>query len=237
MRLSDYYEISQAPDRQSFESRLVDFAHEMDFGLMSAVLVVDCPGRDSAFISIGNTPTEYLEGYGNREDWARDPVLQTLKRLSAPVVYDQSMYVRGGAGDLWEEQAVYGYRTGISMVLHLPGGRHFMLGVDREQELPSDDARLTRMVADLQLLAVHAQDAAVRLLLDEAQDQLQLPRLTAREREVLRWTGEGKSSWEVGVILGMSEHTVNFHLRNLMGKLDVTSKHQAVLKALSIGLI
>ena len=72
MRLSDYYEISQAPDRQSFERRLVDFAHEMDFGLMSAVFVVDCPGRESAFISVGNTPTEYLEGYGNREDWARE---------------------------------------------------------------------------------------------------------------------------------------------------------------------
>lgn len=237
MRLSDYYEISQAPDRQSFERRLVDFAHEMDFGLMSAVFVVDCPGRESAFISVGNTPAEYLEGYSNREDWARDPVLQSLKRLNAPVIYDQSLYVHGGAGDLWEEQAVYGYRTGISMVLHLPGGRHFMMGVDRDRDLPSDEAQLTRMVADLQLLAVHAQDAAGRLLLEEAQEQLKLPRLTAREREVLRWTGEGKSSWEVGAILGMSEHTVNFHLRNLMGKLDVTSKHQAVLKALSLGLI
>lgn len=237
MRLSDYYEISQAPDRQLFERRLVDFAHEMDFELISAILVVDCPGRDSVFVGLGNTPQAFADSWGNAEDSARDPVLQRLKRLNAPVLYDQSLYVGDGAADLWEEQAVFGYRTGISMALHLPGGRHFLMGVDRARDLPANDIQVTRMVADLQLLAVHAQDAAVRLLLDEAQDRLNLPRLTAREREVLRWTGEGKSSWEVGAILGMSEHTVNFHLRNLMGKLDVTSKHQAVLKALSLGLI
>jgi DNA-binding CsgD family transcriptional regulator len=154
-----------------------------------------------------------------------------------PVVYDQSLYVKDGAADLWETQAAFGYRAGISMALHLPGGRHFLMGVDRDRALSNDDAEVTRMMADLQLLAVHAQDAAVRLLLDEAQERMGLPRLTAREREVLRWTSEGKSSWEVGTILGMSEHTVNFHVRNLMGKLDVTSKHQAVLKALSLGLI
>ena len=64
-----------------------------------------------------------------------------------------------------------------------------------------------------------------------------MPESEDEKREVLRWTSEGKSAWEVSVILGMSEHTVNFHLRNLMAKLDVTSKHQAVLKAMSLGLI
>ena len=39
-----------------------------------------------------------------------------------------------------------------------------MLGVDRDQALPSDPSELTRMVADLQLFAVHAQDAAMRML-------------------------------------------------------------------------
>lgn len=237
MRLSDYYEISQAPDRQSFERRLVDFAHEMDFGLISAALVVDCPGREPVFVMLGNTPQAFLEASRDVADSVRDPVLKRMKRLNAPFLYDQSTYVEEGAADLWETQAAYGYRTGISMALHLPGGRHFLMGVDRDRALSSDDVQLTRMMADLQLLAVHAQDAAVRLLLDEAQERMGLPRLTAREREVLRWTGEGKSSWEVGAILGMSEHTVNFHVRNLMSKLDVTSKHQAVLKALSMGLI
>lgn len=237
MQLSDYFEISQSPDRQTFERRLVDFAQEMDFGLVSAVLVVDCPGRDSAFVSIGNTPTAYLDAYSDPSDSLRDPVLRRLKSLNVPIVYDQATYVDDGAADLWERQAAFGYRTGVSMALHLPGGKHFLLGVDREASLGNDSSRITRLVADLQLLAVHAQDAAVRLLLDEAHERLDIPRLTPREQEVLRWTGEGKSSWDVGAILGMSEHTVNFHLRNILRKLEVSSKHQAVLKALSLGLL
>lgn len=237
MRLSDYYEISQAPDRGTFERRLVDFANAMDFGLISAALVLDCPGREPVFVSLGNTPRDFLAASLDAADSVRDPVLQRLKRVGTPFIYDQSTYVDAGAADLWEQQAAYGYRTGVSMALHLPGGRHFVMGVDREERLPPDERETTRVMADLQLLAVHAQDAAVRLLLDDAKRKLDLPRLTNREREVIRWTGEGKSSWEVGTILGMSEHTVNFHLRNVMGKLDVTSKHLAVLKALGLGLL
>jgi LuxR family quorum-sensing system transcriptional regulator SolR len=35
--------------------------------------------------------------------------------------------------------------------------------------------------------------------------------LTTRERDVLRWTSEGKTSAEIGEILHMTERTVNFH--------------------------
>lgn len=61
--------------------------------------------------------------------------------------------------------------------------------------------------------------------------------LTPRELECLRWTMEGKTAWEVGTILGISERTAVLHLNNAMHKLDCSSKHQAVLKALRLGLI
>jgi DNA-binding CsgD family transcriptional regulator len=48
---------------------------------------------------------------------------------------------------------------------------------------------------------------------------------------------EGKSAWNVGQILGMSEHTVNFHLRKVFKKLNCSNKHQAVHKALHLGLL
>ncbi len=78
------------------------------------------------------------------------------------------------------------------MALHLPEGRHFLLGVDRDQPLPADPAELQRLVADLQLFAVHAQDAALRLLVPEPL-QPERPALTPRELEALRWTMEGKT--------------------------------------------
>ena len=72
-------------------------------------------------------------------------------------------YADKGLVDMWEEQAGFGYSTGIAMALHLPEGRHFMLGVDRDQPLPGDPLELQRTVADLQLFAVMAQDVAMRI--------------------------------------------------------------------------
>ena len=231
-----FLDVSQAQDLPTFERRLVDFAHDMNFGYVASALAIDRPGQKAVFVMLNNAPEAFAELSKDAEDARRDPVLKRLKRLSVPFVYDQATYVNDGAADLWEQQAEFGYRTGISVALHLPGHKHFLLGVDREEALPSDDEKLTRMLADIQLLAVHAQDAAVRLMAP-AGSLPDAPTLTGRELEVLRWTMEGKSAWEVGQILSVSEHTVNFHMRNILRKLDSTSKHQAVLKAMALDIL
>jgi DNA-binding CsgD family transcriptional regulator len=61
--------------------------------------------------------------------------------------------------------------------------------------------------------------------------------LSAREKEILQWAREGKSSWEISVILSISIDTVKFHIKNVMQKLQVVSRTQAVAAALQSGLI
>jgi DNA-binding CsgD family transcriptional regulator len=62
-------------------------------------------------------------------------------------------------------------------------------------------------------------------------------RLTKKEVECLRWCKEGKTNWEIGEILLISEKTVEFHLRNLMKKLGATNRMTAVMSAIKCGLI
>lgn len=62
-------------------------------------------------------------------------------------------------------------------------------------------------------------------------------RLSAREREVLNWLKAGKSSWDISMVLAISERTVNFHVYNLMRKLGATNRPQAVAIAANHGLI
>lgn len=162
--------------------------------------------------------------------------MQHCKKQSVPIIWSQETYVGAGQADLWDGQARFGYRTGVAMALHLPQGRHFFLGVDRDQSLPKDRSELTRIVADLQLFAVHAQEAAMRIMMPATGDP-DVPNLTPREVESLRWTMEGKTAWEVGNILGISERTAVLHVNNAMHKLGCINKHQAVLKALRLGLI
>ena len=237
MRLKDFLDISEAPDLQTFESRLVQFAQNLDFGIVSGALVVEhSVGRATSF-HLGNTPKAFASTFVDTDIGRRDPVLRRLKRLSAPFVYDQSMYVREQAADLWETQAAFGYHTGVAMALHLPGGKHFVMGVDRDKPLPSDDGAVTRLMADLQLLAVHAQETAIRLFLPKAYGMERLPELTIQEIEILKWTSVGKSRWDVSEILGVTERAVRYHMQKILVKLGAVSPVDAVLRAKTLGLI
>ncbi len=238
--------VFEATSTEAFLLEVVQFARDLGFNTVSAMAVADFPAGRSEFVSIDNAPAGYAQAMHDVACMRRDPVMQHCRNHSLPIIWDQATYTRAGLGELWEEQARFGYRTGIAMALHLPEGKHFALGVERDQALPADRREVRRMVADLQLFAVHAQDAALRLMgpaLQAAHQQQhppaaeRAPLLTPRELEALRWTMEGKTAWEVGAILGISERTAVLHVNNAMHKLGCASKHQAVLKALRLGLI
>lgn len=61
--------------------------------------------------------------------------------------------------------------------------------------------------------------------------------LTARELQVLRLLAEGLSNRDIADRLGVSEHTVKFHLSAIFGKLGASTRTDAVRRALRSGLI
>ncbi|MBY5775263.1 helix-turn-helix transcriptional regulator [Rhizobium leguminosarum] len=61
--------------------------------------------------------------------------------------------------------------------------------------------------------------------------------LSERECEVLRWTGDGKTSEEISYILAISKNTVNFHVKNAALKLGCVNKTAAVVTAMRLGLL
>ncbi|WP_296598539.1 helix-turn-helix transcriptional regulator [Phenylobacterium sp.] len=62
-------------------------------------------------------------------------------------------------------------------------------------------------------------------------------RLTERERDTLAWVAEGKSDWEISVILGLSETTVRFHVDNARRKLGAVNRAQAVARLVAARLL
>ncbi len=61
--------------------------------------------------------------------------------------------------------------------------------------------------------------------------------LTLREAEVLLWTAEGKTAWETGRILGMTEGTARVHMTHVLGKLNAANKPHAVARGFAAGII
>ena len=61
--------------------------------------------------------------------------------------------------------------------------------------------------------------------------------LSEREKEMLRLLSTGKSNKEIAEALGLSIRTVKTHMSNIFTKMNVTSRNEALVKAMKSGLI
>ena len=68
-------------------------------------------------------------------------------------------------------------------------------------------------------------------------DQPSPEELTPREIEVLRQLADGLGNKDIAAKLGISEHTIKFHIRSILGKLGAASRTEAVARGLRSGLI
>lgn len=163
-----------------------------------------------------------------------DPVVEHCRLRSTPCLWASDPQARraGYLTDYFREAADYGLRAGIGLPLHGPGGHTGMISVATDNN--SQAGENLRHLGDLQLLASFMYEAGHRLLCESAQ---QAVHLTSREQDCLRWAAEGKTSWEIGQLLGIGERTVVFHIQNAARKLGVLGRRQAIAKALALQLI
>jgi two-component system, NarL family, response regulator YdfI len=72
---------------------------------------------------------------------------------------------------------------------------------------------------------------------ESSSDESLVEPLTAREMEVIQLMAQGLANKQIALALGISEHTVKFHLSSLYAKLNCTSRTEAVKRGIELGLI
>ncbi|MHA6193451.1 LuxR C-terminal-related transcriptional regulator [Pseudomonas wadenswilerensis] len=139
---------------------------------------------------------------------------------------------------LWHEQGPvignlhgFGYASGATCITRGSEGDWQLLCVARYKKPIDADERLP---LKLQL----------RSLLDLLDEHLQRVEgryptivLSDREAEVLRWLADGECSKGIAARLQLSEHTVNFHIKNILRKFDSPNRTLAAARAAALGLI
>lgn len=140
----------------------------------------------------------------------------------------------GGQRKMLQEAHDFGVVFGATVPIHGPDSGLSALNVVSTSEQQFEEA-FRHAYRDLIWVAMNAHEAFLALA-DDVEEPGRV-RLTDRERDCLLWTARGKTAWEVGQILAISEETVLFHLKNATRKLGVFSKHHAVVKAIVQGYI
>ena len=179
-------------------------------------------------------PPEWMSLYRHRGYLAVDPVVDHCRQHITPCLWSADQVLQGNAYQtrFFTEAVDFGLCAGIGLPIHGPCGHFGMLSVAMADS--SNAGMHLGQLGELQLLATFVHEAQMRLSSRSANTHV---RLTARELDCLRWAAEGKTSWEIGEQLGISERTAIFHLTNSARKFGVIGRRQAIARAMSLQLI
>ena len=183
-------------------------------------------------------PAAWIARYVERGYIGIDPVVAHCRDHATPLVWTADGPIgereRNSVPAFFHDAADFGLKVGISAPVHGLGCQWGVLSVAGADEKVDRRTKLEQ-VAGVQLLATFTHEAGHRFA--TAPQTGSNVHLTARELECLRWAAEGKTGWEIGRLLGISERTVVFHVENAAHKLGVFGRRQAVARAIALHLI
>ena len=189
---------------------------------------------EHAFLQ-SNYSAEWRHRYDIERLAYRDPTVGHCLTSVLPIVWEPETFKSEAERALYEEASGYGIRSGVTLPIHGPHGEFGVISFASDGKTGPEFTRdLNRAMPAMTLVRDYAFASSQRFS-DTAGEAA--PRLTRRELEVLNWVMVGKSSWEISMITRCSEATVNFHLANVRQKFNVNTRQQAVIKAISLGLI
>ncbi len=177
-------------------------------------------------------PEAWVSRYQAENYSAIDPVLKPENFIQGHLPWSDDLF--NDAQTLWDAARAHGLRKGVTQCVMLPNRALGFLSVVRAslRSNPIDDDEVELR---LQLL-VRESLAALSRLEDEMVMAPEM-RFSKREKEILKWTAEGKTSYEIAMILSISENTVNFHQKNMQKKFNAPNKTQVACYAAATGLI
>jgi LuxR family quorum-sensing transcriptional regulator LasR len=244
---------NKEPLRINFEEVLDDFSvlakdlHRRDWE-SHLRKVLRRIGYDRYLLSLGSSttndpfnriitsyPSDWLRQYKDENFIQVDPIIRHCRHHFVPLFWGAARgQARGRSNEFWKAREGYGLLQGVSIPLRCNerfGSLNVAQCMNSNDEFDDD---LNAALGKLFML--------IPFLLEGSQKHLKEPggqfrSLTLRECEVLKWSGVGKTTWEMSCILGCSERTINFHIANASRKLGSFSRRQAVGVALAQGLI
>ncbi len=198
---------------------------------------------DKGICCLGDASTGKLVKYINLDysrEWESIYVAEKLYRIDPVIRYNYELfrtqfwsealerYSNPQNIDLMNRASDFGLKYGIASGVNGDGYKGSIISFSSDRNRFDTHHKNT-----LDILTPHIHQALVR----SSEKPIDFSMLSLREKEVLKWMKEGKTNWEISMILNISERTVKFHVQNIERKLDAVNKAHAVAIAMDTGLV
>lgn len=230
-------EVDQATDLGQIVDILKEQVQRLGFEYFTYWLLWPSEGpRRPLYLT--NYPGDWTEHYLEYDFKSHDVVGNFAARSFRPFIWSDlkdrivlTPYQQRVFNDAYD----IGLKAGGSIPLHGPKDAKAAFSVcDRSSDIQFR-MRFLEKRHELQLIAGYAHEKIMMMGLERA--PIDSVHLTPREIEVLVWTAKGKTKWEIGELLSISEETVKKHMFSACNRLEASNKTHAVAVALLHGLI
>lgn len=220
-----------ARNQQDLLQHLVKAVELLGFDYCTFGLRAPYPLTAPKTLLVSNYPVAWQQRYDTNHYLTLDPIVQHGLRSTLPLVWSGEQ----SASPFWEEALAQGIGHGWSQAYCNAQNFSGMLSLARSFE-PIGVKELAEKEPVFSWLTQLAYSGFYRFMAPELTLVMNNP-LTQREKEVLRWTADGKTAGEIAVIMDIGERTVHFHISHVLDKLGAANKTAATVQAVLLGLI
>ena len=219
-----------ATSEEAVFDRIKQAALQLGFDHVAYGLQAPYPVTQPKITLLNSYPTAWQQRYAQAGYVLTDPTVAHGRQSQAPILWNDHAFASNRA--LWADAQDHGIKNGWAQSSLERSGAGSLLTLCRRDE-PLTASELQAKEAPMRWLVQVAHVSLSRAIL--AQENPASTALTAREREVLQWSADGKSAQDIADILNVSKSAVDFHLKNSIQKLNAPNKTAAVARAALMG--
>lgn len=212
---------------------ILPLCKDLGFEYCAYGLRMPVPLMNPKTLMVNNYPTAWQTQYQTKNYLEVDPTVQQAMRSLRPIIWTDDLFNQ--TPSLWEEANSFGLRFGRGQSIRDFNGVVSLFTLARSYDSLTEkelDVKGGKMAWLTQVAHLGMSRCLTPKLLPEVK-----VKLTSREIEVLAWTADGKTSCEISLLLKIAERTVNFHINNVITKLNANNKTSAAIKAALLGLL
>jgi LuxR family quorum-sensing system transcriptional regulator SolR len=213
--------------------KTTEFAKKFGFEYCAYGFRAQTPITNPTVVLSSNYPQAWQARYAEKRYIDLDPSVHFALHTNRPFRWSTNMFEL--APSFWAEARSHGLRHGWAFSSRDKHGSVGMLTLARSSE-PISPIELEGNEVRWSWLASITHEAMAAALVPHVVPELN-QKITTREHDILSWSAAGKTANEISIILNISARTVNFHIFNLLAKLNASNKVEAVCKAALLGLL